>query len=63
MTDLQIGQRFKSKSKVQTHPVEYIYHGQLPNGQYLIEAASGIEIDNCEVDVIWFDNRKIRKEE
>ena len=62
MIDLQIGEIFESQSKIQKEPIKYVYRGLLSNGRYFLEATSGIEIDDCEVDEIWFDNRKITKE-
>jgi len=54
-----IGQRFKSRSKIQAEFVEYIYKGPTHN-DHLIEAVSGISEDDCVVDVLWFDNREIK---
>jgi hypothetical protein len=62
MINLKIGQRFTSQSKIQSQPVEYIYRGQLPDGQHCLEAASGIFIDDCVVETAWFDNRNIKTE-
>ena len=59
MITMKYGQRFKSKSKIQKKPNEYIYRGYF-NGQHYIEAASGIREDDCEVDPEWFDNRRIQ---
>jgi len=59
MINLEKGQHFTSQSKIQSQPVEYIYQGQLSNGDYYLEAANGIIADDCEVDEKWFDNRNI----
>ena len=59
---METGQRFWSRSKIQDHPVEYVYKGLLPSGRILIEAASGDHSDDCEVDPEWFDNRQINME-
>jgi len=59
ITDMKLGQHFKSQSKVQKEAVEYIYMGLQDNGFHLLEAASGNLMDDCEVYTAWFNNRKI----
>lgn len=59
MKDLQIGQYFTSKSKIQNEPVEYIYGGRSDNGDHVLKSTSGNKRDDCVVDSRWFDERKI----
>lgn len=59
MINIRIGQRFKSQSKIQDMPVEYIYKGFLPNGNIFLESTTGNPLDNCEVEPQWFNERKI----
>ena len=56
---MEIGQRFKSQSKVQEQPLEYIYRG-IKKGLHYLEAVSGNVLDDCEVCPKWFANRKIK---
>jgi hypothetical protein len=57
---MEIGQIFKSRSKVQTDFVTYQYAGiLLPSGRHLIKAMTGNAKDDCEVDSNWFENRTI----
>jgi len=57
---MQIGQKFTAKSKIDKKPVTFIYRGMLKNRDHAIEHVSGDPERNCEVDILWFENRKIK---
>jgi len=55
----KIGQHFLSQSKIQDHPVHYIYGGRLTNGYHKIFHSSQDPFGDLEVETEWFHQRKI----
>ena len=56
---MKIGQHLLSKSKIQDHPVEYIYNGPCKDRMFHLISADGIKENDVEVYVEWFNNRTI----
>ena len=52
-------QIFKSKSKIQNEPEEYIFCGKLPDGNFFLRHRSEDRSKDCSVDSKWFSQRKI----